>query len=102
MYLIHILLPLYDNDLQALPQALFTDVRDELMKQFGGMTAHTRAPVNGLWREDDSHAVHDDLIIYEVMTAELDRAWWAGYRRSLEIRFRQEQILIRAQPVELL
>jgi hypothetical protein len=102
IYLIQLLLPLYDNHGQALPKTLFAQVRDELVEQFGGLTAYTRAPVDGLWREDDNHAVHDDLVIYEVMACELDRAWWANYRALLETRFRQEQLLIRAQRVEIL
>jgi len=102
MQLIHVFLPLYDNDQQALPKALFAEVRDELINQFGGLTAHSRAPVDGLWKEDDSHAVRDDMVIYEVMTPELDRAWWSDYRATLEARFRQEHLLIRVQTVEVL
>lgn len=102
MHLIHLFLPLYDNDQQALPKSLFAEVRDELVAEFGGLTAHSRAPVDGLWQEDDSHAVRDDLIIYEVMTPELDRAWWRAYRASLESRFRQEHVLIRVQAVEVM
>ncbi|WP_217473970.1 hypothetical protein [Stutzerimonas stutzeri] len=102
MHLIHLLLPLYDNDREPLPNALFAQVREELLERFGGLTAHTRAPAKGLWQEDANHAVRDDLLIYEVMTAELDRAWWQDYRASLEKRFRQEQVLIRAQQVEVL
>lgn len=102
MHLIQLLLPLYDNDGQALPKSLFAEVRVELTQQFGGLTAHTRAPVKGLWREDDDSAVRDDLIIYEVLAPELDRTWWRDYRTSLETRFRQEQVLIRAQSIEVL
>ena len=102
MHLIHVFLPLYDNDAQALPKSVFTEVRDELIHKFGGLTAHSRAPVDGLWQKDGSHAVRDDLVIYEVMTTELDRSWWSEYRASLEARFRQTHILIRAQQVELL
>lgn len=102
MHLIQLLLPLYDNDGQALPKSLFGEVRDKLMQEFGGLTAHTRAPVDGLWCEEGSHAVRDDLIIYEVMAPELDRTWWRHYGTSLETRFRQEQVLIRAHPVEML
>ncbi|HAW25459.1 MAG: hypothetical protein KKD27_00245 [Gammaproteobacteria bacterium] len=102
MQLVLLFLPLYDNAQQALPKSLFAEVRDELMAKFGGLTAHSRAPVDGLWQEDDSHPVRDDLIIYEVMTSELDRTWWKEYRKSLETRFRQEHLLIRAQTVEML
>ena len=102
MYLIQLLLPLYDNDGQALPKALFAQVRDELTQQFGGLTAHSRAPVDGLWCEDERHTVRDDLIIYEVIGDALDHNWWQAYRTSLEERFRQEQVLIRAQGIEIL
>ncbi|WP_417778465.1 hypothetical protein [Stutzerimonas xanthomarina] len=102
MHLVLLFLPLYDNAQQTLPKSLFADVRDELMTQFGGLTAHSRAPVDGLWQEDNSHSVRDDLVVYEVMTSELDRAWWKGYRESLQTRFRQEHVLIRVQTVEVL
>ena len=102
MHLIHLLLPLYDNHQRELPKSLFSEVRDELMAQFGGLTAHARAPVDGLWQGHDNHAVHDDLIIYEVLTPDLDRDWWRDYRASLEVRFRQEQGLIRAHLIEVL
>lgn len=102
MFLIQLLLPLYDNDGKPLSKTLFAAVRDEIVERFGGLTAHTRAPVDGLWREDDQHAVRDDLIIYEVMAGELDRNWWQRYRASLEARFRQEQIVIRALSIDLL
>jgi hypothetical protein len=32
----------------------------------------------------------------------VDVAWWAAYRRELEVRFRQDQIVIRAIQVDLL
>ena len=102
MYLIQLLLPLYDNDGAVLPKSLFAEVREELVRQFGGLTAYTRAPAHGLWCEDNDQTVRDDLIIHEVMAPELDRAWWQAYRASLEARFRQEQVLIRVHQVETL
>ena len=102
MHLIQLLLPLYDNDDRPLPKALFSDVRRELIERFGGLTAYTRAPVDGLWLEDGEHAVRDDLVIYEVMAPKLDRAWWQDYRSSLETRFRQERIMVRAHRISLL
>ncbi len=38
----------------------------------------------------------------EVMVDGLDRAWWAAFRRDLEKTFRQEQIIARAQLIDLL
>lgn len=102
MFLIQLLLPLYDNDRQALPKALFERVRDELVERFGGLTAHARAPLRGLWQDDAEHTVRDDLVIYEVMAPQLDRRWWRRYRRLLARRFRQQSLIVRAHEVSLL
>lgn len=102
MYLIQLLLPLYDNDQQALPRALFDQLRRELLARFGGLTAHTRAPLSGLWEENRGQTVRDDLVIYEVMLPVLDRVWWRRYRRLLERRFRQQSLVVRAHELSLL
>jgi hypothetical protein len=77
-------------------------VATELTERFGGCTAYTRAPAEGLWRAKRVGTVRDDIVVYEVMTADMDPAWWAAYRGALETRFRQQQVVIRAQPIELL
>ena len=102
MYLIQLLLPLNDNDGKRLPGALFQEVREELVARFGGLTAFSRAPVEGLCQDEAERVEDDDLLVYEVMTEALDRAWWADYRRRLEAAFRQREILIRAQSTERL
>lgn len=96
-----ILLPLYDNAGVALPRETFQAVRDELTHRFGGLTAYTRAPAEGLWAEAGA-TTRDDIVVYEVMTDDLDRAWWAGYRVTLERRFRQQAIVVRATTATLL
>jgi hypothetical protein len=102
MHLIQLLLPLYDNQQQRFPKEFHDQVRDELTEQFGGLTAHMRAPATGLWKEDPSTIVQDDIVIYEVMTENLDREWWQRYREKLEARFQQEAIIIRATGFEQL
>ena len=102
MHMVQLLLPLFDNTGQELPRALHQQVSAELSERFGGLTAYTRAPAKGLWREGPSATVHDDIVVYEVMTADVDRAWWTAYRRSLEERFRQQQVVIRAHRIDLL
>jgi hypothetical protein len=102
MYLIQIFLPLYDNNGEKFSASEFRQVRDELMQHFGGITAYTRSPAQGLWQPEDGVAVHDDLVIYEVMVEELDRTWWGKCKAMLEQRFRQETLLIRAQAVQIL
>jgi hypothetical protein len=41
-------------------------------------------------------------VIYEVMTGKLEKRWWRGYRLALEARFRQEEVVIRAQEIQRL
>jgi hypothetical protein len=102
MYLIHILLPLKDNEDRSYGREPFRAVADELTERFGGLTAYTRAPAEGHWKAGFSGASKDEIVIYEVMTEELDEAWWGEYRRALEARFRQKQVIVRAQEVRLL
>lgn len=102
MHLIQILLPLYDNDGQSFPQQEYGRVRDELMERFGGLTSYVRSPADGLWKESSTTTVHDDIVIYEVMTENLDRGWWRAYREELAARFRQELLIVRVSEVHLL
>lgn len=102
MHLIQVLLPLYDNAGERLPRNLFKTVASELTEHFGGLTAHTRAPAAGLWKEDAQTTTRDDIVIYEVMADRLDRDWWRDYRSGLETRFRQDVVVVRAQMVEVL
>ena len=101
-FLVQILLPLFDNEGRELAAGLFGDVRRELTERFGGLTAHMRAPARGLWKTEEGDLARDDIVIFEVVAEALDRSWWNAYRRTLEARFRQEQILIRATGVEVL
>jgi hypothetical protein len=101
MQLIQILLPLYDNAGNSFGEELFGKVRRELTERFGGLTAFTRAPAQGLW-QDEGETKHDEIVVFEVMVEELDAAWWRDYRKILEREFRQDTIVIRAQPVTIL
>ncbi len=102
MHLIEILLPLADNDGQPFAAELFAAVREELVEHFGGVTAFTRSPAEGLWKAGEGAPDRDDIIILEVMADWLDRGWWRGYRTGLEDRFRQDEVVVRAREVELL
>jgi hypothetical protein len=46
--------------------------------------------------------VRDDVVMYEVMTAALDREWWRRYRRDLQLRFKQEEMAVRSLAIERL
>jgi hypothetical protein len=102
VYLVQILLPVFDNHGSPQPPKLFQQVSQELTERFGGLTAFTRTPAEGRWKAEPDDTKHDEITVFEVMTHELDRPWWEKYRRKLERRFRQEAIVIRAQEVEQL
>ena len=101
MYLIQLLLPLYDNEGESFEQKVYDRVRDELTQKFGGVTAFRSSPAEGIWKEG-GRVSRDAIIIFEVMADELEREWWTTYRAELEGRFRQEKMIVRATRVEQL
>ena len=102
-YLIQILLPLLDNDGHEFEAREYIQLRSELADRLGGVTAYTRAPARGVWKDDATgETQRDDIVIFEVMTDTLDRAWWTGFRRHLEERFRQDTLIVRALDSTLL
>jgi hypothetical protein len=96
MYLVQILLPLFDNSGHAFDTREYVQLRSDLAHRFGGVTAYTRAPARGVWRDDSGSTTRDDIVIFEVMTEALDQEWWTTFRKQLESRFRQDSVIVRA------
>jgi hypothetical protein len=61
--LIQIFLPLYDNAGNPFPQTDYKSLQTLLTEKFNGVTVYQRAPVKGLWKEDNERTVRDDLVI---------------------------------------
>ncbi|HEX2079765.1 MAG TPA: hypothetical protein VHG08_18765 [Longimicrobium sp.] len=102
MHVVEVFLPLRDGQGTPFPRAALDRVRRELTERYGGVTAHLRAPAAGAWKDEEGDVERDDVVIVEVVVDELDRGWWAGYRRELEERFRQDEVLVRATACERL
>jgi hypothetical protein len=102
VYLVQLLLPVYDNRGIRFPIDEYGRVRRELTDHFGGVTAYTRAPAQGTWEDDDGHVRHDDVVVVEVMVPSLEREWWTRYRTELAERFRQKELVVRATIIESL
>jgi hypothetical protein len=100
MHLVELLLPLNDNAGRPFGPEKYADVRDHLIERFGGVTTFTRSPAQGT-TTDKGRMVHDEIVVFEVMTETLD-ASWSRYRRQLEWEFRQDKIVVRASAVTLL
>lgn len=93
-YLVQILLPRHVPNIDA-PGPLFQAVREELTERFGGLTVYSQSPAEGLWTSRNQ-LVRDEMVLFEVMVDAIEPAWWQAYRRTLEQRFEQEEVLIRA------
>ena len=102
MHLVQLLLPLMDQDGKPFPRSQYRKIREALTERFGGLTAYTRAPAEGLWDQGDEDVTLDDIVVYEVMVPDLDRDWWRAYRASLERDFDQDELVVRAQEMERL
>ena len=96
MFLVQLLLPLYDNAGRRVPHDWFAAVRDELTERYGGVTAFLRSPAQGTWKENGGTVDRDEIVMCEVMVDELDESWWADYRAKLEAQFGQREVVVRA------
>ena len=101
MHLVQILLPIYRPSGERQPEALLNDVRDTLTSTFGGVTAYSRAPAEGVWKSGKGQE-KDEIIIVEVMVESVDVDWWRTYRQNLENLFAQEEIIVRTSEITML
>ncbi|AYM65700.1 hypothetical protein G6L68_24925 [Agrobacterium fabrum] len=94
--LIEILLPVTRNG-----ESTYHNIRKQLTETFGGVTLHANAPAEGLWK-DGEETEENQIIVVEVMVEDINHEWWRRYRQELEATFGQEEIVIRATPIERL
>lgn len=95
MHLVQLLLPVGKPE-------VFDEVMHELTERYGGVTAYTRAPAAGRWKNPSASTERDDIVVIEVMVEALDKRWWARYRKTLEKRLRQKELVVRAHRIEAL
>jgi hypothetical protein len=79
MKLIEVFLPLTDNSHWKIGDRHFKALNDELINKFGGLTIHSRSPAQGFYQSDGT-VTHDDLVVLEIMTDQIDRSWWSDFR----------------------
>lgn len=97
MHVVEIFMPLETGKGQPVSPHVIEGIVAGLADRFGGATAFTRSPAEGLWKQEDE-VQRDQIVIVEVMVSELDERWWSDYRRKLESEFQQDEVLIRASP----
>ena len=101
-FLVQLLVPTRDNAGNPFTSSDFQQLRQELTDRFGGVTAYTRTPAEGTWEDPSGRRKRDDVVVVEVMAEDLDRPWWRHYAGELAIRFRQEELVVRAIAFESL
>ena len=100
-HLVEVFLPLDRADGSEVSSEEIGGLIAGMADRFGGATAYTRAPAEGLWKPE-GEIVRDRIIVVEIMVDQLDRRWWNDYRTRLQEAFLQDDILIRATSVERL
>jgi len=98
MHVVEIFVPTTFGTGGQIPKALLELLKQELTDEFGGVTAYTRSPAEGLWKSGDN-VERDVVLILEVMTGSIDKPWWKAFRQRTEAVLRQQEILIRASRV---
>lgn len=99
--LFQILLPLYDNEAEPFSEEMYKSIRNELTERFGGLTAYSRAPATGLWKDGDEELTIDKLIVYEVIADEFEKKFWKSFKEILKAQFKQEDIIIRCTDIQV-
>ncbi|MCO6403387.1 hypothetical protein GTW10_07760, partial [Aurantimonas endophytica] len=94
MQIVEVFLPLDTGRGRPIEPEIIEEIIDGLAVRFGGATAFTRAPADGLWKQDAA-IQKDRIIVIEIMVDEIEDAWWKDYRAQLEAVFEQEEVLIR-------
>jgi hypothetical protein len=101
MFVIELFLPLVTGNGEPVPFSHIEDIVAGMADRFGGATAFTRSPADGLWKGEDA-VERDRIIVVEVMVEEVDYPWWRNYRSKLEAEFQQKQVLVRVSECELI
>jgi hypothetical protein len=100
VHLFQILLPVKDNAGQPFAEEDFDRVKNELATEHSGVTAYLQSPAEGLWRQAGETDT-DHIVIFEVMTEDVDLPRWRKRRAQLERYFRQDKVVIRYLPLAL-
>jgi hypothetical protein len=100
-HLVQILLPKETGGGEPVSRQWFENLLKELTGRFGGATSFLRSPGEGLWQKGGEKE-WDSIAVIEVMAEELDKAYWRSLRERLERELMQNEIVIRAEGIQLL
>jgi hypothetical protein len=92
--LVQLLLPITDNSGKKFQKEIFADIKAELTDKFQGVTAFSQAPAEGIWKDEYS-IMKEQIILYEIMVANVDKKWWTLFTKRLEVTLKQQKIVLR-------
>jgi hypothetical protein len=98
---VEIFLPLDTRTGRAIDLEVIEGIVKGLADRFGGATAYTRKPAEGLWKRAMT-IERDRIIMVEVLVNDVDEGWWHDYRLRLESEFEQDKVLIRITPCRVI
>jgi inorganic pyrophosphatase len=99
--LIQLFLPCYNKDGKPFSQTLYHSVSKHLTEKFKGLTAYVQSPTEGYWKTGHQ-VIKDQLMVYEVMATTIDVAYWQQYKKELQNKFKQQEIVVRSLAISLI
>jgi hypothetical protein len=97
-----ILLPLWFNDGQPVPEELVADTLLELRHQFGAVSSETQT-IRGTWQQE-GQVYRDELVrvFVDVPDGPENREFFIALKERLKSRFRQIEIWMTTYPLEVI
>lgn len=80
---------------------MYKSIRLELTERFGRLTAYSRSPATGLWKDDDEELTVDKLIVYEVIANDFEKKFWKSFKEILKAQLKQEDKIIRCTGIDV-
>ncbi len=99
------LLPSKFNNGRRVPAKLFRKIQDTLAKSFQGVTFQKNPQFKGLWlSQTQKKMILDDLMVYYVWTEHINegRAYFQKYKEELKRLFKQEELYIIEETIEVI
>ncbi|MBS4028114.1 MAG: hypothetical protein KGZ58_05680 [Ignavibacteriales bacterium] len=99
-----IYLPILYNDGTEIETGKFDTIEQELVEQFGGVTAMQRQfPLKGMWK-GERQTYLDKIVVFTVVDfrGSVGQDFFTHYKEELKQRFQQEEILITAHDLTVI
>lgn len=99
---IEIFVPIFDSRGNRFSETIYRRIKKKLTEDFGGVTAYTQMPADGIWKDKKDREIKDQIVIYEVMVSKIDKSYWKAYKQKLQELFEQQDLVIRQSDIGLL